>query len=790
MLFRGRKTTRAKANGIATSIKNNIDDDDNDDEFPSWSSKSKDKTIMPTLRSLYLARIKQQHHTNYYRTITILLGFTFFVLVVVSNNFVHHNIHDNKKENVVVEVIKEETVIQPLVATSIHNVTPAREGLRGIQRTISQNTTTHNENNNNYISTAAAAYGTKIMMIDGDEKTTTVKTKETSISKSNDYVTGTATVSSIFDCDHPTNSLCNYFYPFHFFFGYNDNTNNMNGIGIEFVHLLTDMKNKKKNGTLWDTGGTPGVGFKTATINNLCYYEHKSNNNNNNNIQPTETPTEAITTYFPTRLEGDKDYETTANVSDVPTVTPITFLPTRLFEENEEEDEDSKIILTNIGERYYNDTNNSFPDNSNNNTNNKRRCITERISFIHVHKTGGSSISSALQRLQNTHSEQVIVQKHQHFIPLSKWDTNNIKTLNQLEPLEKRAMKSLLHATKYPTTSSMSTVMSTNNTTTTTIRQQQQQQQPPHFHPTQHVLFAVVRDPIERFISSIGQAMIAKNSSTARTLRRACMYTGKGDTGNDIQTSLPGSREEAIQAIKRRRKRNSTPMNMNTNNMDMNLSNRTHTYPPNIHNATTSNISLLSTSSSSASLSSLSHTSSRTISTTSKDVLTCFAKYVRDHGFWIELHFTPQVLDIAFATFFQDVPLAIFEMKKKKQEEKKGKQRQDTAITNSTTTIDGLNTILSYLLQYNDTATTPTNNITFTTTTNNTTHTKITDTKKTIPHVRDGSNVRYRSSPLLTNMSIHDYDDETIQIVCTIYKMDVIMMRSLQISVPYCDPYV
>lgn len=57
-------------------------------------------------------------------------------------------------------------------------------------------------------------------------------------------------------------------------------------------------------------------------------------------------------------------------------------------------------------------------------------------------------------------------------------------------------------------------------------------------------------------------------------------------------------------------------------------------------------------------------------------------------------------------------------------------------------------------------------------------------------HVRDGSKEKYRSDPILTNMSVNDYDDETLEIVCKIYEMDVVMQRSLGMEVPRCDKFL
>lgn len=39
-------------------------------------------------------------------------------------------------------------------------------------------------------------------------------------------------------------------------------------------------------------------------------------------------------------------------------------------------------------------------------------------------------------------------------------------------------------------------------------------------------------------------------------------------------------------------------------------------------------------------------------------------------------------------------------------------------------------------------------------------------------------------------MSVKDYDDDMIRDVCEIYKVDVIMQRSLGFKVTSCDPFI
>ena len=164
-----------------------------------------------------------------------------------------------------------------------------------------------------------------------------------------------------------------------------------------------------------------------------------------------------------------------------------------------------------------------------------------------------------------------------------------------------------------------------------------------HFKAQDHVLLAVVRDPTERFISSIGQAM-----------------GGKGSKRNLIGPILQKT----------------------------------------------------------------------CIKSTSADTLKCMAKYVRDHGHWIELHFAPQAIDIAFTVMAQDVPIALFSFK-------------------------NLQNLIDYLGSGDA-----------------------------------ESKQRDRPHPVLNSMSVQDYDEESMRIVCQIYQMDVIMQRDLGMEVPNCDPYI
>jgi len=185
-----------------------------------------------------------------------------------------------------------------------------------------------------------------------------------------------------------------------------------------------------------------------------------------------------------------------------------------------------------------------------------------------------------------------------------------------LKEAKNRTMASLKRATAYPTE---------------------------RFGPQEHVLFAAVRDPAERFISSIGQAMGARGSQrnlVCTILQRECLKS------------------------------------------------------------------------------------------TSRETLSCMARYVRDHGHWIELHFAPQVVDVSFSTMFRDVPVAVFPFGE-------------------------VGRLIDYLGSGDE------------------------ETKH-----------RGRPHEVLKNMTVAHYDEGSLRTVCEIYRMDVIMQRSMGLEVPRCDPFV
>ena len=376
-----------------------------------------------------------------------------------------------------------------------------------------------------------------------------------------------STVQSIFNCDL-SDSTCQYYFPGNFF-------DEGCGIGRSFAHYITDAESMRKNNTLW--ANMPSVGFPSITMDKTCL-----------------------------NISVSSDEKRSVNKGIPGWGPPGRGKPNRQRRQEKEKLAKalSTSILSDIGEHLIPSTG--------------LRCLTERISFIHVHKSGGTSLHRGFDNIRQRYNNATIT-RHKWFTPRSD-EGRGMLSNKEAARTYNFTLESTLQATTYPVAK---------------------------FGEHDHVIFAVVRDPIDRFISSIGQAM-----------------GGEGSQRNKIGEVL---QKECIKS-------------------------------------------------------------------TSALTLTCMARYVRDHGFWIELHFSPQVIDISFTTIWQDVPIAIFPFKE-------------------------LKSILTYL---------------------------------GLPKYqgRDGSSERYRPDPVLSEMTVEDYDDESLRIVCEIYKVDVIMQRSVGIEVPRCDPFI
>lgn len=371
--------------------------------------------------------------------------------------------------------------------------------------------------------------------------------------------------NSIFNCNRTGGDdaipppLCNYHYPARFF-------DEDCGIGRNFSRMVRDAEAKRLNDTLWLN--MPHMGYPTLTINNLCLTPHSTK----------------------VRRERHSKGDRSTN--------------------------ESKKVLTNIGESYRSSSNN----NNDHRADSSLRCVTERVTHLHVHKAGGTTVRKVFTDYQRAFPGSAQLVRHHFFWP--SMDADKKRTVYELAktPLSR-------HATRYPSRA---------------------------FAPEQHVAFATVRDPTERFVSSVGQALGGEGSRNNRIgarIVKTCFDDGRG-----------GKETNATVALR------------------------------------------------------------------------CVVDYVATHGTWIELHFTPQALDIAFTTLWQDLPVAVFEFRY-------------------------LPDILKYL--------------------------GAEDT-----HARDGGKGKYRSVELLRNMTVDDYDEHSLRTVCELYEVDVIMQRSLGIEVPRCDKYI
>jgi hypothetical protein len=120
----------------------------------------------------------------------------------------------------------------------------------------------------------------------------------------------------------------------------------------------------------------------------------------------------------------------------------------------------------------------------------------------------------------------------------------------------------------------------------------------------------------------------------------------------------------------------------------------------------------------------------------SRYTLQCCIDYIQENGFYFEIHFTPQAVEIAFATQMYHVPVAVF----------KFEESYSTVLTEM-----GANHEIKH---------------------------------------RDGDSKGYRPNPVLTGMTPVDYTPELIRQICKLYEVDVILHRSLGWDVPRCAGYV
>lgn len=109
---------------------------------------------------------------------------------------------------------------------------------------------------------------------------------------------------------------------------------------------------------------------------------------------------------------------------------------------------------------------------------------------------------------------------------------------------------------------------------------------------------------------------------------------------------------------------------------------------------------------------------------TARETLQCCVDKIQKEGFWFEVHFTPMALEISFASLFKDIPIAVFPF---------------SAVPK-----------IMYEL----------------------------DQDPSLKR-KDGSFPGFRKDPILTNMSMEDYDETTLRELCDLYRVDTLFLQYL-----------
>ncbi len=256
---------------------------------------------------------------------------------------------------------------------------------------------------------------------------------------------------------------------------------------------------------------------------------------------------------------------------------------------------------------------------------------THNLSMTHVHKTGGTSLVNAFG---------AILRKG------AKGKRHTVYQPGKSGPMQRRPLGPSLNSTRKSTTHPRSVNWSRQYNASSRFLNGAVKYRS-EWGPTDHTLFAVIRDPAERFISAIGQATGAYGSAMngiGRQLLKECLKS------------------------------------------------------------------------------------------TSKETLGCFVDLVKNNGTLIEVHFTPMVLEISFATMWKDIPVAVFPF----------------------TEVPAL---------MNELGADP-------------------NSKK-----KDGHQKGYRKDPILTNMTIADYDNKTLKDLCEVYYADALFMHHLGYE-SRCDQFL
>ncbi len=258
--------------------------------------------------------------------------------------------------------------------------------------------------------------------------------------------------------------------------------------------------------------------------------------------------------------------------------------------------------------------------------------VRHNISMTHVHKTGGTSLVTSFSSILGKGAKGM---RHTVYMPASTPPPRKKEPLPTTTRINKRPKLKQRSTIYGPAFHKASTFLDG------AVKYRKE------WGMTDHTLFAVVRDPADRFISAIGQA------------------TGAfGSTANGVGKKLV---EECVKG-------------------------------------------------------------------TSKESLSCFVDLVQNNSTWVEVHFTPMVMEISFATIYKDIPVAVFPF---------------TEVPNLMRELGSDPNL-----------------------------------KK-----KDGHKKGYRKDEVLTNMQVSDYDEEMMKKLCHVYKMDAVFMHQIGMS-NSCDPYV
>jgi len=262
---------------------------------------------------------------------------------------------------------------------------------------------------------------------------------------------------------------------------------------------------------------------------------------------------------------------------------------------------------------------------------------THNLSMVHVHKTGGTSLVTAFSSLsskRDVNGKRMMT--YQPALLRRRPRTKKIRSALK-ERIQKRE-----HAIELDSNSSSPKYRTESSAFLDGAVKYRR-----YWSEREHTLFAVVRDPAERFISAIGQATGASGSSN-----------------NGVAAWL---RDECVK-------------------------------------------------------------------NTGRETLRCFVDVMMKNGTWIEVHFTPMVLEISFATMYKDIPVAVFPF-----------------IEVPT---------LMYELNQRP------------------------GVKK-----KDGKKKGFRQSEVLTDLTVDQYDEGTLRDLCKIYEVDTLFLHHIGYETK-CDPYV